>query len=61
MIFYVSALQMQTRLHWKQSPFKGQNVFEQQLQVGADVYGILLLIIFLLCELIMLAKLGKEL
>ena len=39
--------------------FKGQDVFERQL--GADDFGILLLIIFLLCELIILAKLGKEL
>ena len=39
------------RLDWKESPFKGQDVFEQQLQVGADGFGVLLLIIFLFCEL----------
>ena len=36
-------------------------MFEGQLQVGADGFGILLLIILLLCELITLAKLGMEL
>ena len=44
-----------------QTPFKGQDVFERQLQVGAHCFGILLLIISLLCELMTLAKLGKEL
>ena len=57
----MSALQIQTRLDCKQSPLKGQDIFERQLTVGADGFGIPLLIIFLLCELIILAKLGKEL
>ena len=52
---------MLTRLDCKQSPFKGQDVFERQSQVGIDGFGILLLIIFLLCELTILAKLGMEL
>ena len=48
---------MQNILHL----FKGQDIFQRQLQVGADGFGILLLIIFLLCELMILAKLGMEL
>ena len=43
-----------------QTPFKGQDVFERQLQVGAHGFGILLLIISL-CELMILAKLDREL
>ena len=52
---------MSTRLDCKQSPFKEQDVFEWQLQVDADGLAILLLITFLLYELMILAKLGKEL
>ena len=48
---------MQNILH----PFKGQDIFQRQLQVGADGFGILLLIIFLLCELMILTKLEMEL
>ena len=49
---------MQTRLDCKQPLFRGQDVFERQLQVGADGFEILLLIILLLCELMILPKLG---
>ena len=45
----------------QQSPFKGEDVFKRQLQVGVNGFGILLLIIFVLCELMILAKLGMEL
>ena len=40
------------RLDCKQSQIKGQDVFERQLQVGGDGFGILLLIMVLLCELV---------
>ena len=40
------------RLDSKQSQIKGQDVFERQLQVGRDGFGILLLIMVLLCELV---------
>ena len=47
----------EARLH----TVKGQDDFKRQLHVGAGCFGMLLLIIFLLCELIILPKLGMEL